>query len=316
VSTTLAPGASAIYCLRSSIASRETVAVTGGAMSFSPKITGTITLGNFTGSTSLTVTQATAYIYPAYTVPTTSTTVPTTSTWNWIRPNPSYTSDGKNVCMDVANWNYNPGSQIISYSCNLPGTANQLWQITPSTVSGYYWINPKSVAGPRLDNQSTSTADSIVINPASNTSAGQRWQLQGVSTGVYEIVNAYSGECLTAQNSPGDMLQQSCNGGAAQQFFISPAFTGFACSVAGSNVTWSWTGPLSSSTVTYAMKVTTSGGTTTTVKTAVNSSATLSMTGYSGTYTVTFVDSYGTIVASGTFTTGSPNTCTATALVP
>jgi hypothetical protein len=84
--------------------------------------------------------------------------------------------------------------------------------------------------------------------------------------------------------------------------------------VTGSNVTWSWTGPLSSSTVSYVMKVTTSGGTTTTVQTAVNSTATLAITGYSGTSTVTFVDSYGATVGSGTFTTGSPNICTATAL--
>jgi hypothetical protein len=306
VATTLATGASAIYCLRSSIASRESVAAVGGTMSFTPRVTGTITVGNFTGTTTATATQATQYIYPAY-------TSQLTSTWNWIRPNTTWITGSPKLCMDVSSGGTSSGTQIISNNCSLPGTTNQLWQFTAASVAGYYTITPKNAQSLRLDNLSTTNGDSIRVATASG-STGQMWQLQQVSTGVYEIVNAYSGYCLNPAVAFVNYSQFPCNGGLPQLFTISPALTGYTCAVNGNTVSWSWTGPLSSA---YAVNVTTSGGTTSQVLASTTSPASFSVAGYAaGTYTVTFVDSYGTNVASGTFTKGSPTNCTANALTP
>ena len=313
LTATLAKNASVIYCLRSSIASRETVANAGGSMTFQPKITGTITVGNFTGTTSATTTQSTQYIYPPSTSDVTH--------WNWIRPNFASTF---NYCLDVSGGGGANGTIVISYGCKTDGASNQNWKFTASGATGYYTIQPRSATTLRVDdNSTTASGGSISVNTAAGapaTATNQQWQLQLVSAGVYEFVNAYSGLCLTSPSGTdqdlGNLTQAVCAGTVYQQFKVSQAFENFTCAVSGNNWVWSWT---SATTGPYHVRVT--HGTTTTevlatAATAAGATVAFSATNYgAGTYNVSFVDSNGTVVGGGSITISSfflfPNTCTA-----
>jgi hypothetical protein len=313
--TTLADNASVIYCLRSSITSAQAVASSGGSISFTPQITGTIKVGNFVGSASATTTQSTSYVYPA------ATNIDVTH-WNWIRPNFSNTS--YNYCLDVSGAATTSGTIVISYGCKNAGVSNQQWKFTASGATGYYTIQPRNSTGLRIDNNSTpATGGSVSVNTAAGapaTATNQQWQLQLVSTGVYEFVNAYSGMCLTsptgADQNLGNLTQSPCAGTVYQQYKISQAFENFTCATSGTAWTWSWT---TATTGPYHVMVTHGTTTTELVTTAATASgATLAFTTPTtygqNTYNVSFVDANNTVVGSGTITVGSRasnNSCTA-----
>jgi hypothetical protein len=303
LTTSLAKNASAIYCVRSSIASRETVATSGGSLTFQPMITGTITVGTFTGSTSATTTQSTQYIYPG-------TTTADTSHWFWIRPNFSNTT--YNYCVDVSGGATGSGTMVISYGCKNSGASNQNWKFTASGASGYYTIQPRHATGLRIDNNSsTASGAGISVNTAAGapaTATNQQWQLQLVSTGIYEFVNAYSGLCLTspsgADQNLGQLTQAPCAGTVYQQYRVSQAFENFGCTTSGTSWVWSWT---SAANGPYHVFVT-HGSTqtelaTTTGTTATGVSLAFSTVTYgNNTYDVTFVDALGTVVGTGSIT--------------
>ena len=315
LTSSLAKNASVIYCVRSSIASRESVANSGGSLTFQPKISGTITVGNFTGSASATTTQSTQYIYP----PVTTTDV---SHWNWIRPN--WITSTYNYCLDVSGGGGTNGTIVISYGCKTDGASNQNWKFTASGATGYYTIQPRSATTLRVDdNSTTASGGSITVNTAAgapSTATNQQWQLQLVSTGIYEFINAYSGMCLSSPNGTdqnlGNLTQAPCSGTVYQQFKVSQAFENFTCTTSGNNWVWSWT---STSTGPYHVLVTHGTTTTELVTTAATAaSATLpyaTPTGYGrNTYDVSFVDSNGTAVGGATITVAnqaSNNSCTA-----
>lgn len=309
LTSTLAKNTSIIYCLRSSIASRELVASASGSLTFQPKISGTITVGNFTGSASATTTQSTQYIYPAATAD--------TSHWNWIRPN--FNTSTYNYCLDVSGGGGTNGTIVISYGCKNNGASNQNWKFTASSTSGYSTIQPRSATGLLVDDNITTTAGGgITVNTATGTT-NQQWQLQLVTNGVYEFVNAYSGMCLTSQNGAdqnlGNLTQTPCSGTVYQQFKVSQVFENFTCSASGSSWVWSWN---STTTGPYHVMVAHGGTTTELVTTgATAGSATLDFitpTSYgTGTYDVSFIDANGTAVGSGTITIASKarnNSCT------
>lgn len=317
LTSTLAKNASVIYCLRSSIASRESAASSGGSLSFQPMISGTIKVGNFIGTTSATTTQSTQYIYPAV-------TNLNVANWQWIRPNFSNTSF--NYCLDVSGASTASPTIVISYGCKPSGASNQQWKFTASGVAGYYTIQPRHATGLRIDNNSTTASGgSISVNNAAGnaaTATNQQWQLQFVSSGVYEFVNPYSGMCLTspggADQNLGNLTQSACAGGVYQQFKVSQAFENFTCTPSASANTWTWswttakTGP-------YHVLVT-HGATTTELATTASSANGASIayatpTGYgTGTYNVQFVDANNTLVGTGTIVvagSAANNACTA-----
>lgn len=297
LTASLAKNASVIYCVRSSIASREIVATGGGSLTFQPKITGTITVGTFTASASATTTQSTQYIY--------STSTADLTHWNWIRPN--FTSS-YNYCLDVSGGGSASGTIVISYGCKTGGSANQNWKFIPSGATGYYTIQSRGATALRVDNNnSTASGGSITVNTAAanpTTATNQQWQLQQVSANIYELVNPLSGMCLTSPSGTsqnlGNLTQTPCSGTVYQQFKVSQAFENFTCAVAGSNWKWSWnsvtTGP-------YHVLVTHGTTTTelvTTAATATGATLAFSTANYgSGTFDVSFVDSLDTVVGGG-----------------
>jgi len=312
LTASLAKNASVIYCVRSSIASRETVANAGGSLSFQPQISGTISVGNFTGSATATTTQSTQYIYPASTADLTH--------WNWIRPNFSSTY---NYCLDVSGAGSASGTIVISYGCKTSGAANQNWKFVASGAAGYYTIQARGATSLRVDNNSsTASGGSITVNTAAATPAtatNQQWQLQQVAANIFEIVSPYSGMCLTspsgtAQNL-GNLTQAPCAGTVYQQFKVSQAFENFTCSASGGNWSWSWN---SVSTGPYHVLVThgtTTSELVTTAATATGATLAFTTANYgNGTYNVSFVDSLDTVVGGGTITVANQtrnNSCTA-----
>jgi len=312
LTASLAPNASVIYCVRSSIASRETVASAGGSLTFQPQISATITVGNFVGSATATTTQATQYIY--------TPTAADVTHWNWIRPN--FTSS-YNYCLDVSGAGNTSGTIVISYGCKTSGAANQNWKFVASGVTGYYTIQARGATTLRVDNNSSSASGgSITVNTAAGTPAtatNQQWQLQQVSTNVYEIVSANSGLCLTspsgtAQNL-GNLTQAACSGSVYQQFKVSQALESFTCAATNSAWVWSWN---SVSTGPYHVFVTQGATTTELVTTSATATgATLAFNAVGSgiaTYNVTFVDSLDTVVGGGTISVANHsnrNDCTA-----
>jgi hypothetical protein len=306
LASTLAPQASAIYCVRSTIATRESVATSGGTLTFTPNVSGTITLGNFTGSANAAATQATQWIYPGV-------SNQDTSHWFWIRPN--FENASYNYCLDVSGAATTPGTIVISYGCKSSGANNQQWKFTLATATAnpYYSIQPRNATGLRIDNtSSTSSGAGMIVDTAgtASTSTDQQWQLQLVTAGVYEFVNAYSGMCMTSPNGStqnlGQISQSACSGSQYQQFLISQAFENFTCSTSTTAYTFAWT-----SAVTGPYHVALQGSTT---DLAVASSTTA--TGISipttsvttkGTYNLVFTDANGTVVGLGTITKGSAN---------
>jgi ricin-type beta-trefoil lectin protein len=300
LTASLAKGASAVYCVRSSIATRESVASAGGTLTFQPQISGTISVGNFTGSASATTTQSTQYIYTPQTADVTH--------WNWIRPN--FTSS-YNYCLDVSGAGNTSGTLVISYGCKTSGAANQNWKFVASGATGYYTIQSRGATALRIDdNSSAVSGGSITVNTAATnpaTAQNQQWQLQQVSTNVYELVSAYSGMCLTSPGGTGQNLgnltQAPCSGTVYQQFKVSQALESFTCAVSGSNWKWVWN---SVSTGPYHVLVT-HGGTTselaTTAATATGATVAFSAANYgNGNYDVSIVDSLGTEVGGGSVT--------------
>jgi len=259
-------------------------------------------VGNFTGSTSATTTQSTQYIYPG-------TTTADTSHWFWIRPN--FSNASYNYCLDVSGGSNASGTIVISYGCKNSGASNQNWKFTASGATGYYTIQPRHATGLRIDNNgSTASGAGISVNTAAgspSTATNQQWQLQLVSTGIYEMVNPLSGMCLTSPNGTGQNLgqltQTPCAGTVYQQFKVSQAFENFNCTVSGGNWTWSWTSAATGPYHVFVTRNTTTSELATTGSPATGASIPVTTTNYgNGTYPYTIVDALGTVVGGGDLT--------------
>ncbi|HWM34702.1 MAG TPA: RICIN domain-containing protein [Pseudolysinimonas sp.] len=207
LSTTLAKGATATYCIRSTIADRQDVALAGGTQSFVPKVTATLSVGSFTGAATATATagQVTRYIYPAASL--------STTTWYMVK------SSGQ--CMDVSGGGTSAsGTAVISYPCKTSDTTNQEWLFTADGSTGYYDLTPRSGTSTnvRADINGATSAGAAVTVRTDGSSAGQLWQPQLVSTGVYQFVNKLTGMCLTSTaTSSGAVTQAVCSGAGTQQ---------------------------------------------------------------------------------------------------
>ena len=226
--------------------------------------------------------------------------------------------------MDVSGAATAPGTIVISYGCKNAGVQNQQWMFAAVSGTSNFTITPRNTQGLRVDNQSSaSTGGGIIVDTAvtatPTTSKDQQWQLQQVSTGVYEFVSVYSGLCLTSPNGStqnlGQMSQTPCNGSQYQQFLISQTLENVGCTLGTSSFKWTWnsvtTGP-------YHVVVTGNSGTNDVFSTAATATgatvnfSTLYAYGY-GNYTVNFVDANGTVVATGTAsvnTNKANNSCT------
>ncbi len=296
INGTLAKGASVVYCLRSTIADRADIATTGGTLSFVPRVTGTLRVGNFAGSASATATQSTRYVYPAASV--------SRYTWWFFKPT------GTTQCMDVEGGGASPsGTDVISWPCKSTDTENQVWQFIPA-AGGYVEIKPRSAPGLREDTSMSATSGAIVEVITDNNTTSQQWQLQQSSTGVYQLVNRFSGMCLTSPSASGDMTQAPCDGRALQNFTFTAgdpvALDALACTITGNGnnrtLSYSWSVADNGAYVAQASY----GGTWYTLATGTTTSSTgmVVATGQqqNGSFPIRFLDAAGTVVGTGSAT--------------
>ncbi len=241
VTGSLVPGATDTWCVYTTVAERSKLASTNGKVSLVPKLTATLSTGNWTSAAAVSKApdQKTQFIYPAF--------APSSG---WFR---IFSSVSGHECMDVRSAGGN-GANIIAWQCKPSGNSNQQWKFTV-TDTGYLKITPRhdtslfvGVAG------ASTTAGSLVQAQTSTVTDGsQEWQLQKKRAGVYQLVNRKSGLCMepdipdAANDYP--MRQQVCSDLALQEFTLNPwenpAFETFTCTNNGSGnprgFTLNWT---------------------------------------------------------------------------
>ncbi|MFT4029788.1 MAG: RICIN domain-containing protein [Protaetiibacter sp.] len=241
VSTSLAAGASVVYCLRTTVADRQSIAATGGVLSFTPQAAATLAIGNFSAATTPTGTVQSQYIYPLQQI--------SFGVWWYI------TRESTTWCWDVSGAATTSGSLLISYACKNTTDANQDFRYLDSDGDGYGNFQPRHATGLRVAAAASTTSGSAVdLRTADDTAAVQQWQPQLLSgsgsSGTYQFVSKYSGLCLSAPaTSAGVMTQVTCTGAADQRFTLTQRsvvqLTSVACTNTGSttsrSVTFSWT---------------------------------------------------------------------------
>jgi len=237
VSTTLAPGASVVYCLRNTVADRQNADDTSGTLTFTPQLAATLSISSFTGTTTTTSTISTQYVYPLASV--------SSGYWNYIK---RATTEW---CWDVSGGSTTSGSLLISYACKNNGDLNQDFRFLDADGDGYGDFQPRHATNLRVEAAASTTSGSAVdLRTAATTTAVQQWQPQLTGSGTYQFVNKYSGLCLSMPaTSTGVATQVTCNGGADQKFTFTEraviSVTGFGCAnllTSGSSrsVTYSW----------------------------------------------------------------------------
>jgi hypothetical protein len=236
LSSTLAKGVSATYCVRSTIANRQNAAVAAGTQSFTPRVSATLTVGNFTGTVSAqsATAQATRSLFPVAT--------PTVNSWYMVK------RSGTSLCMDVSGAGTTSGTAVITYTCKTTDFTNQEWQFTQDGSTGYFDIKGRGAQSLRVDAQSGSLA--VVTDSAAVT---QLWQPQLVAAGVYQFVNKSTGLCLVSSATSGTtpMTVATCDGSASQKFTLTETTAGGTGSLQNvvcqdytnaTNISLTWTG--------------------------------------------------------------------------
>lgn len=237
LSAALAPGASASWCVESYVLAATDLADADGAMSITPKVAASLPAGGWTAATAATTTESSVAIYPGFTGMATD--------WSYIRP---ANVSGTKYCVDVAGAADADGTHVISWPCKTGGTSNQIWKFLSD---GAYYSLESNNAQTRRAEQNGTAPGALIYTNTSATANTQDWQVQRISTGLYQFVNRASGLCLSATTASGDLTAQPCTDAAAsQRFIVSPYLATTACSTAvtgnastgySTNVTYTWT---------------------------------------------------------------------------
>lgn len=227
VTRSLAPGATATYCLRNTVSDRQNIADTTGARSFTPRAVAQLSINNFTGSTTTTSTISSQYIFPLQTI--------SAGNWYYIK------RAGTQWCWDISGSGTGSGSLLISYDCKNNADLNQDFRFMDADGDGYSDIQARHASGIRVAAAASTTSGSSVTMLTSNTTdPTQGWQAQLVSAGTYQFVNKHSGLCISMPAaSTGLATQVTCSGGADQRFTLMQRsvvqLLTFACTNTGSN---------------------------------------------------------------------------------
>jgi hypothetical protein len=250
VTTPLAAGASQVYCIRNTISDRQSAGDASGALTFTPQVAAQLAIGTFTGGATATSTISTRYLYPLSTVD--------GADWNYI------VRAGTTWCWDVSGSGSTDGSLLIAYGCKNNSDTNQDFRFVDADGDGYGDIQPRHATNLRVTAAASTASGSAVDMRTSAGSSAQQWQPQLVSAGTYQLVNRYSGLCLSLPaTSTGVTTQVTCSGGADQKFTLTlrgvVPLTGLTCSNVGGNgdgrsVSYAWTADYSTGTLTWQAK--------------------------------------------------------------
>jgi hypothetical protein len=251
VTTPLGSGASQVYCLRNTISDRQAAGDASGALSFTPQLTAQLSIGSFTGGATATSSISTRYLYPVSGID--------GADWNYI------VRAGTTWCFDVSGYGSTDGSPLIAYGCKNNTDTNQDFRFLDADGDGYGDIQPRHAGNLRIAAAaSTASGSAVDMRTAVSGSAAQQWQPQLVAAGTYQLVNRYSGLCLSLPaTSTGVTTQVTCSGGADQKFTLTQRavvpLTGLTCSNVGGNgdgrsVSFAWTADYAAGTLTWQAK--------------------------------------------------------------
>jgi hypothetical protein len=304
VTASLAPGASVVYCLRNTIADRQSADDPSGTLTFTPQVAASLSAGNFTGGGTATSTISTRYLYPLANI--------TAASWWYI------VRAGTTWCADVSGSGTASGSLLIAYGCKNGADTNQDFRFMDADADGYLDIQPRHATGLRVAAAaSTTTGSAVDMRTAAATTAVQEWQPQLVAAGTYQLVNQHSGLCLSMPAvSSGVTTQVVCNGGADQKFTLTSRgavqLIGFACTNIGGtgsnrSVEYDWTADYAVGVLTIQAKLSSSGtwstlGTTSGTSFAFASPIGVPFTNINGTYNVRVQNSANETVATDNIT--------------
>lgn len=127
-------------------------------------------------------------------------------------------------CLDVANWSFLHGADVIQGTC-WQGE-NQLWELQPtfngSWFTGYYKV-VVMLSGKCLDVAHASTAHlADVIQGTCGNGWNQQWKLVGTDSNWWMLVARHSGKCLDVAHMStahtANVIQGTCWGGYNQQW--------------------------------------------------------------------------------------------------
>ncbi len=221
ITGSLAKGASAIYCVRTTVAHPVDAGSASGTTTFPATVSATLNVHNFTGTATTAPTMSTAHIYPLGS--------PTLNSAMRIRLG---SITGRN-CLDVSG-SGGAGTIVIQWGCH--GNPNQQWRITSVAGTDYVRLAPEHAPTTRLAATSTSNGANIVIQTANTANTLQDWQFQQSGTGRYQLVNRATGYCLTSQSLTADvgtaMTQTPCNSTDFQWFLPDVSLPNFNCTAA------------------------------------------------------------------------------------
>lgn len=303
VTRTLAPSASATYCLRNTVADRQNVDDTDGTRSFTPQAAAVLSINNFTNSATTSSTISTQYIFPLQTI--------SAGYWYYIKRATT------NWCWDVSGSGTTNGSLLISYACKNNTDTNQDWRFMDADGDGYSDIQARHAPAIRVAASASTTSGSAVDMRTSNTTDPQQsWQPQLVSAGTYQFVNKYSGLCISMPAvSTGVSTQVTCNGGADQLFTLTQRaviqLLSFTCTDVGANanrsVSYSWTTDWAAGPYTVNAKLS-SGSTWTLIGTTAGTTLAFAspvgapFTSATGTYNVQILNANGDVIGTDDIT--------------
>lgn len=192
VDTTLAPGASVTYCLRT-IVNVDALGSLTGTLAFGAQATATLQVGNFvTASTASTnYTQALGVVG-----------------YNWVQ----FARTAPNVvCLDVQSYAPIGETPLIGYTCHGPGgdgvdDSNQKF-LYLDNGDGWGTIRPYLNTGLRVD-LPVAPATGLVVRAASVLSLSQQWRLVPAGS-AYQLQNRSSMLCLSVPEYEGNTVTQA-----------------------------------------------------------------------------------------------------------
>ncbi|QIK63109.1 ricin-type beta-trefoil lectin domain protein [Leucobacter viscericola] len=203
VTTSLAPGESQTYCVRSM--QTGTVVHASGSMAMNITTAATLSLGNFQASNQSTARITTKAIYPSV--------IPAD---NWYRVKPF----GQSRCLDVTGGiNATSGALVGTYTCHTQETTaygNQWFSFKQLSQSNKTLaIRPNGPSGTSMQPRGTS----VEVRTTAETSA-QQWLLQQVNETTYQMVNMETGLCVTAPTAVGQLTLAVCDDLTSQRFTL------------------------------------------------------------------------------------------------
>lgn len=219
-SPTLAAGASAVYCVRTTIADWRALAEASGGQTVNPVLSVSLNAAGWVASApTATHAQTTAGMYPLIVGDFFDPTL--ASSWHTVR-----NLNDSGLCLDVSGGGASgPGTVVITWSCH--DGANQRWQFIP--VSGgnqsLVTIRPRNAPTLRV---TTAAAGGLTVQTAASD-VNQQWYVQRSTGGTpfYQLVSASTGKCLPMTSASGgaQLTTVDCDDASARLSFLREPLT-------------------------------------------------------------------------------------------